>query len=92
MAILKHSLTKRLLTPLLLARRNIAIMSAKLQTEKVVEEMEKTNPFFNKYSDKIAKLQKSSPEEFLSRLEGAQKLQNKPKFSSPPIPSAEAER
>jgi len=36
-------------------------------TEEQVEELKK-NPFFDKYADKIAKLQKTSPEEFLNRL------------------------
>merc|ERR1712106_202219 len=36
--------------------------------EKANEMLEK-NPYFSKYADKIAKLQKSSPEEFLCRME-----------------------
>ena len=37
------------------------------------EEMDelKNNPYYAKYADKIAKLQKTSPEEFLSRLDAA---------------------
>jgi len=43
------------------------------------EEMEKLqqNPFFDKYAEKIAKLQKTNPEEFLGRLE-AKSSQGKP--------------
>jgi len=36
-------------------------------TEEQVEDLKK-NPFFEKYADKISKLQKTSPDEFLSRL------------------------
>jgi len=36
-------------------------------TEEQVEELKK-NPFYDKYADKIAKLQNTSPEEFLNRL------------------------
>jgi len=45
-----------------------------------IEELQK-NPFFDKYADKIAKLQKTNPEEFLSRLEakGKQDAPAKPK-------------
>ena len=45
------------------------------------EEMDelKNNPYYAKYADKIAKLQKTSPEEFLSKLEATEK----PKQSNP---------
>lgn len=46
-------------------------MSANLQ-EKAAEAMEKIkseNPYFGKYAEKIAKIQKSSPEEFLAKLQ-----------------------
>ncbi|KAG5671732.1 hypothetical protein PVAND_001912 [Polypedilum vanderplanki] len=46
-------------------------MSANLQ-EKAAEALEKLkteNPYFSKYADKIAKIQKSSPEEFLSKIQ-----------------------
>eukprot|EP00088_Acartia_fossae_P036998 TRINITY_DN3818_c0_g1_i5.p1 TRINITY_DN3818_c0_g1~~TRINITY_DN3818_c0_g1_i5.p1 ORF type:complete len:293 (-),score=60.94 TRINITY_DN3818_c0_g1_i5:317-1195(-) len=42
--------------------RTTAIMS-----EEQIEELKK-NPYYSKYADKIAKLQNTSPEEFLSRL------------------------
>jgi len=44
--------------------------------EKANEMLEK-NPYFSKYADKIAKLQKTSPEEFLSRLETTSGQQQK---------------
>lgn len=46
--------------------RTIMTTSAKL--EKAVEQLQK-NPYFEKYADRIAALQKTSPEEFLERLE-----------------------
>jgi len=46
-----------------------------------IEELQK-NPFFDKYADKIAKLQKTSPEEFLGRL-SAQEEAKKPKVVKP---------
>merc|ERR1719191_2075508 len=57
-----------------------------------IEELAK-NPFFDKYADKIAKLQKTSPEEFVARVE-AQAEAKKPKpvrskdFSLPSEPKA----
>jgi len=44
--------------------------------EKANQELEK-NPYFSKYADKIAKLQKTSPEEFLSRFEQTSDSKNK---------------
>merc|ERR1719167_430415 len=41
--------------------------TSRVMSEEQVEEL-KRNPFYDKYADKIAKLQKTSPEEFLSRL------------------------
>lgn len=46
-------------------------MSAQLRAEKAVEQLKEQNPFYNKYADKIAKLQQTSPEEVLSRIEKA---------------------
>lgn len=46
-------------------------------TEKQVEELKK-NPYFDKYADKISKLQKTSPEEFLSRLAAHEERKNAP--------------
>jgi ATP synthase F1 complex assembly factor 1 len=57
-----------------------------------IDELQK-NPFFDKYAEKIAKLQQTSPEEFLSRL-AAQEEAKKPKpvkprdFTLPSAPKA----
>lgn len=57
-------------------QRNIR-MSAQLRAEEAIEEMKKKNPYFEKYASKIAKLQQTSPEDFLSRLESVE-IKNKP--------------
>lgn len=56
-------------------RRNIMTTSAK--AEKVIEEMKK-NPYYEKYSKKIADLQQTSPDEFLSRVEQIEQKSPKP--------------
>lgn len=51
-----------------------SIMTSEQRLEKAVEEL-KTNPYFDKYAEKIARLQETSPEEFLRRVtEKEQKL------------------
>lgn len=47
---------------------NRTIMTSRARLEKAVEELQK-NPYFDKYAQKIAKLQQTSPEEFLQRIE-----------------------
>ncbi|KFB46336.1 AGAP004641-PA-like protein [Anopheles sinensis] len=54
--------------------------SVRERSEKALEEMKEKNPYFEKYANKIASVQQSSPEEFLSRLQKAEKQKNKPKF------------
>lgn len=44
--------------------------------EKELDEL-KTNPYFEKYADKIAALQQTSPEEFLSRIEQRNQVKTK---------------
>jgi len=44
-----------------------SIHTSCMMSKEQIEDLEK-NPFFEKYADKISKLQKTSPEEFLSRL------------------------
>lgn len=44
--------------------------------EKEVDEL-KTNPYYEKYAQKIAALQQTSPEEFLSRVEQRSQEKNK---------------
>jgi len=59
--------------------------TGKVLSKEQVEELQ-ANPFFDKYAEKIAKLQKTNPEEFLCRLEakGAQSKPAQPKdFSLP---------
>ncbi|CAK1578898.1 unnamed protein product [Parnassius mnemosyne] len=56
--------------------RTIMTSSAKL--EKAVEQLQK-NPYYEKYADRIAALQKTSPEEFLQRLEEQQKIKDEEK-------------
>ncbi|CAL7938223.1 unnamed protein product [Xylocopa violacea] len=53
------------------------IMTSRTRLEKALENLEK-NPFFDKYANKIAKFQQTSPEEFLQRVESQEnKLQRK---------------
>jgi len=42
--------------------------TSKILSKEQIEELQK-NPYFDKYADKIAKLQKKNPEEFLARIE-----------------------
>jgi len=42
--------------------------TSKILSQEQIEELQK-NPFFDKYAEKIAKLQKKNPEEFLARIE-----------------------
>lgn len=50
-------------------------MSAR-KLEKEIDEL-KTNPYYEKYAEKIASLQQTSPEEFLSRIEQRSKERSK---------------
>ncbi|XP_015433104.1 PREDICTED: methionine--tRNA ligase, mitochondrial-like [Dufourea novaeangliae] len=53
------------------------IMTSRMRLEKVLEDLQK-NPYFDKYAEKIAKLQKTSPDEFLQRVDNqAQKSREK---------------
>lgn len=56
--ILVNSLIKRTIT-----------MSAMRRAEQALDELKEKNPYFEKYAEKIAKLQKTSPEEFLERVD-----------------------
>lgn len=42
--------------------------TSKILSQEQIEDLQK-NPFFDKYAEKIAKLQKKNPEEFLARIE-----------------------
>ncbi|XP_055697457.1 ATP synthase mitochondrial F1 complex assembly factor 1 [Phlebotomus papatasi] len=48
-------------------------MSASARAKEAVEELKQKNPYYEKYAEKIAKLQKTSPEEFLSRVDTLEK-------------------
>ncbi|XP_032680039.1 ATP synthase mitochondrial F1 complex assembly factor 1 isoform X2 [Odontomachus brunneus] len=52
------------------------IMTGRARLEKVIEELQK-NPYYDKYATKIAKLQQTSPEEFLQRVEQQEKALKK---------------
>jgi len=67
--------------------RRFHIRSALFKDKEEDMDQLKENPYFSKYADKIAKLQKTSPEEFLSRLAQAEELR-KPKEG----PSSSQER
>jgi len=54
-----------------LENRQFFLMSSATDKEEMDEL--KNNPYYAKYADKIAKLQKTSPEEFLSKLEATEK-------------------
>ena len=43
------------------------VMTSRARVQKALEDVQK-NPYFDKYAEKIAKLQKTSPEEFLRRV------------------------
>lgn len=51
-------------------------MTGRTRSEKVLEELQK-NPYYDKYAEKIAKLQQTSPEEFLQRVEQQEKTREK---------------
>ncbi|PSN47881.1 hypothetical protein C0J52_01263 [Blattella germanica] len=57
---------------------NRRIMTTPFRAENYVEDLQK-NPYFEKYSKKIANLQKTSPEEFLSRLVEQHEKKTNPK-------------
>ncbi|XP_055852156.1 ATP synthase mitochondrial F1 complex assembly factor 1 [Episyrphus balteatus] len=63
--------TRRLLPSLVinsLTKRSF-MMSSKLRAEEVLDDIKTKNPYFEKYAAKIAALQKTSPDEFVERME-----------------------
>ncbi|XP_075148931.1 ATP synthase mitochondrial F1 complex assembly factor 1 [Haematobia irritans] len=44
-------------------------MSAQRRAQEALDKMKEKNPYFDKYAEKIAKLQQTSPEEFLERVD-----------------------
>lgn len=63
-------------------RRTLMSSTGRLNDAKEAAEALKTNPYYTKYATKIAKLQQTSPEEFMSRAEGREKEKTKPKFGA----------
>lgn len=59
-------------------------MTARQRSEKVLEQLKESNPYFDKYAKKIATVQQSSPEEFLARLNKVEKEKKKTKFGPSP--------
>ncbi|KAJ9582667.1 hypothetical protein L9F63_022988 [Diploptera punctata] len=55
-----------------------SIMTSSYRTAKAIEELQ-NNPYYEKYSKKIATLQNTSPEEFMSRLQEHQEKKSKRK-------------
>lgn len=47
-------------------------MTSRARLEKVLEELQR-NPYYDKYVEKISRLQQTSPEEFLQRVEQQEK-------------------
>lgn len=55
-------------------------MTARQRSEKALEQLKESNPYFGKYAKKIAVVQKSSPEEFLAKLDRVEKEKAKTNF------------
>jgi len=68
-------------TPVSILRTIMTTPSVREKAESAAEEL-KNNPYYEKYSHKIATLQQTSPEEFLSRVEARQNEKSKPKFDA----------
>lgn len=79
MAIFARQLIRSCVVARNLTLINRSIMTSSSRAEKVVEELQK-NPYFEKYAQKISTLQKTSPEDFLARIEANEKAKSKPKF------------
>lgn len=62
-------------------------MTARQRSEKVLEQLKESNPYFGKYANKIATIQQRSPEEFLAKLESVEK-KDKPKGNVGPLEQA----
>lgn len=62
---------------------NRSFMISASRSEKAMEDL-KINPYFEKYAQKIASLQQTSPEEFLSRIEEHNKVKEKKTVSEQP--------
>ncbi|XP_046966968.1 ATP synthase mitochondrial F1 complex assembly factor 1 [Vanessa cardui] len=79
---IKYLLNTTLKYPKYIFFRNIMTTSSK--SEKAMEILQ-NNPYYEKYADRIAEMQKTSPEEFLKRVEEQSKNknnENKKKFAA----------
>lgn len=68
----------------LLFMQTRGISTTSITMEKALEKL-KTNPYYEKYANRIAKLQETSPEEFLTRVESRQSAneeEKRKKFAS----------
>lgn len=72
--------SNRVWSALRTARCTFTMSTARARSEKVMTELKEKNPYFGKYSKKIAAVQQESPEEFLSRLAKVEDEKKKPKF------------
>lgn len=70
----------RVWSTLRIATCGFKMSSARERSEKVMTELKEKNPYFEKYSKKIAAVQQESPQEFLSRLDQVEKEKKKTKF------------
>ncbi|XP_012542028.2 methionine--tRNA ligase, mitochondrial [Monomorium pharaonis] len=60
----------------IIASNGRCIMTTRARLDKVLEELQR-NPYYDKYARKIARLQQTSPEEFLQRVEQQEKVREK---------------
>ncbi|XP_076240243.1 methionyl-tRNA synthetase, mitochondrial isoform X2 [Calliopsis andreniformis] len=56
-------------------------MTSRLKLEKVLDDLKK-NPYFDKYAQKIAKFQETSPDEFIERIETQEKKAREKKVAA----------
>ncbi|KAM7363518.1 ATP synthase mitochondrial F1 complex assembly factor 1 [Cochliomyia hominivorax] len=78
--------------------RNIT-MSAQRRAQEALDKMKEKNPYYEKYADKIAKLQQTSPEEFLEKVdkvvnpikEGKSQSRTYSELLNPKAPKAQTE-
>ncbi|KNC25001.1 hypothetical protein FF38_11885 [Lucilia cuprina] len=74
-------------------------MSAQRRAEEALDKIKQKNPYFDKYAEKIAKLQQTSPEEFLERVdkvanpikEGKSQTRSYSELLNPKAPKAQVE-
>ncbi|XP_039750863.1 ATP synthase mitochondrial F1 complex assembly factor 1 [Pararge aegeria] len=79
---LKHLISTSIKYPKYTSLRTI--MTTSSRSEEALENLQK-NPYYEKYAERIATLQKTSPEEFLRKVEEQQKnknIESKKKFAS----------